>query len=68
MLSLQSIAHELGGVVRGDPDVSVTNIAVLDDAHDNQISFYISDRYSQQLKSTKAAAVYWPKRMLSCAR
>ena len=57
MLSLQSIAHELGGVVRGDPDVSVTNIAVLDDAHDNQISFYISDRYSQQLKSTKAAAV-----------
>lgn len=54
---LSEIAARLGGRVLGDADVSVTQIATLENARSGQISFLTNSKYRAQLASTEAGAV-----------
>lgn len=55
--TLQEIAERFGGEVIGDPAVRVTQVATLDNARPDTISFLATERYLQQLKATGAGAV-----------
>jgi UDP-3-O-[3-hydroxymyristoyl] glucosamine N-acyltransferase len=57
MFSLQDIANKLGGFVHGDAGSLIDGLASLEDAGEKQISFFISERYREALKSTRASAV-----------
>lgn len=54
---LSEIASRLGGRVMGDAGVRITQIATLDAAQADQISFLANSKYRAQLASTKAGAV-----------
>lgn len=56
-LSLSEIASRLGGRVLGDQDVLITQVATLEHAQRDQISFLANSRYRTQLGSTHAGAV-----------
>lgn len=55
--TLAEIAARFGGRVLGDPEVRISQIATLERAQSNQISFLTNSKYAAQLFSTKAAAV-----------
>lgn len=55
--SLSEIAAQLGGRVLGDAGVRITQIATLENAQPDQISFLTNSKYRAQLASTKASAV-----------
>jgi UDP-3-O-[3-hydroxymyristoyl] glucosamine N-acyltransferase len=55
--SLAELAAQLGGRVFGNANVRVTQIATLEHAQQNQISFLTNSKYRAQLASTKAGAV-----------
>ena len=54
---LSDIVAQLGGRVLGDAEVRVTQIATLEHARSDQISFLTSSKYRAQLANTKAGAV-----------
>lgn len=54
---LSEIAAQLGGRVLGDGGVRVTQIATLDTAQPDQISFLANSKYRAQLAATRAGAV-----------
>lgn len=54
---LADIVARFGGRVLGDGDVSVAQIATLENAQAHDISFLTSSRYRAQLADTRAAAV-----------
>src|SRR5487761_2032898 len=54
---LDQIAAELGGRVLGDGSVLITQIATLDSATKNQISFLTNSKYRAQLEQTRAGAL-----------
>ena len=54
---LTEIAARLGGRVLGDAEVSVTQIATLENARSSHISFLTNSKYRGQLASTQAGAV-----------
>jgi len=54
---LADIAARLGGRVLGDADVRISQIATLEKAQPNQISFLTNSKYRAQLAGTKAGAV-----------
>jgi UDP-3-O-[3-hydroxymyristoyl] glucosamine N-acyltransferase len=56
-LSLDGIAHELGGEVIGDETVTVTGVNSLGAAGPNEISFFADRRYKEVLTKTRAAAL-----------
>jgi UDP-3-O-[3-hydroxymyristoyl] glucosamine N-acyltransferase len=55
--SLSDIAAKLGGRVLGDGGVHVSQIATLEHARPDQISFLTNSKYRSQLDTTKAGAV-----------
>jgi UDP-3-O-[3-hydroxymyristoyl] glucosamine N-acyltransferase len=54
---LSDIVARLGGRVLGDADVRITQIATLEHARSDQISFLTNSKYRAQLADTKAGAV-----------
>jgi UDP-3-O-[3-hydroxymyristoyl] glucosamine N-acyltransferase len=54
---LSEIAAQLGGRVLGDAEVRITQIASLEAAQPDQISFLTNSKYRAQLAATKAGAV-----------
>ena len=54
---LSEIAARLGGRVLGDAEVRITQIATLEAAQPDQISFLTNSKYRAQLASTQAGAV-----------
>ena len=55
--TLRDIAERFGGRVMGDPETLVLQVATLENAPAGAIAFFANERYLQQLKSTRAAAV-----------
>jgi len=54
---LSEIATKLGGRVLGDASVRITQIATLENAQPDQISFLTNRKYRAQLSTTRAGAV-----------
>ncbi|OGS98009.1 MAG: UDP-3-O-(3-hydroxymyristoyl)glucosamine N-acyltransferase [Gallionellales bacterium RIFCSPLOWO2_12_FULL_59_22] len=54
---LADIAVQLGGRVLGDAEVRIAQIATLEKAQPDQISFYTNSKYRAQLAGTRAGAV-----------
>lgn len=54
---LSDIVAQLGGRVLGDAEARITQIATLEHARSDQISFLTNSRYRPQLADTKAGAV-----------
>ena len=54
---LSEIASQLGGRVLGDAEVRISQIASLETAQSDQISFLTNSRYRSQLSKTRAGAV-----------
>jgi len=54
---LAEIAAQLGGRVLGDAEVRITQIAALEAAQPDQISFLTNSKYRAQLAGTRAGAV-----------
>lgn len=57
MYSLEFLASELGGVVKGDSSVEIAKVATLSQAGEGDISFCTHAKYLKQLSETKASAV-----------
>lgn len=55
--TLREIAERFGGEVIGDPAVRVTQVATLENARPDTITFLANERYLPQLKATRAGAV-----------
>jgi UDP-3-O-[3-hydroxymyristoyl] glucosamine N-acyltransferase len=55
--TLAEIAARLGGHILGDANVSIVQIATLEHAQPNQISFLTNSKYHAKLASTQAGAV-----------
>ena len=51
------LVKKLGGELVGDPNLLISSVASLETAHQNSISFFNNPKYSDLLKSTKAAVV-----------
>jgi len=56
-MPLRQIAELLEGEVVGDPDVEISTIAPIQDAHPGAISFISNRKYIRQLAETRASAV-----------
>ncbi|MEW6194442.1 MAG: UDP-3-O-(3-hydroxymyristoyl)glucosamine N-acyltransferase [Bacteroidota bacterium] len=56
-LTLKEAADLVGGVVIGNPDLTVLNIAKIDEATSNDLTFLYLPAYEKFLETTKAAAV-----------
>jgi len=54
---LADIAAQLGGRVLGDAETRISQIATLEKAQSNHISFLTNSKYRTQLAGTKAGAV-----------
>jgi len=55
--SLREIVERFGGEIAGDPAVRVRQVATLENAAPDTISFLANQRYLTQLKTTRASAV-----------
>ena len=55
--TLREIAERFGGEVIGDPNARVTQVATLENARPDTITFLANERYLPQLKATRARAV-----------
>lgn len=51
------LVKKLGGELIGDPNLLINSVASLESAQQNSISFFNNPKYSDLLKSTKAAVV-----------
>lgn len=59
-LSLAEIAAQLGGVVLGDDQVMIHQVATLASAGEGEIAFLANMKYKSQLLTTRASAVIVP--------
>jgi len=55
--SLRELSERFGGEVVGDNSVKVSQVATLEGAAADEITFFANDRYLPQLKATRAGAV-----------
>ena len=55
--SLREVVEILGGEIIGNPDTCIRQVATLENADPETIAFLANERYQQQLKTTRAAAV-----------
>ncbi len=62
-LSLQEIVSRLGGELIGSGDVEVRQVATLEKAAPDTITFLANERYLKQLKATRAGAVIVGERL-----
>jgi len=56
-LSLKQLVEELGGDLRGNPEVTINHVGSLTMAREGAISFFNDTKYNQQLSETNASAV-----------
>jgi len=54
---LDELARHVGGEVRGDPERMIRDVATLDDAGPDQLSFFTNPRYRKQAFASRAGAV-----------
>ena len=54
---LRDIVERFGGELQGDPEVRISQVATLEGAGPENISFFTSARYRRQLETTRAGAV-----------
>jgi len=54
---LGELAERIGAELRGDPDITIDRVAVLDAAGPSAVAFLANRRYRPYLESTKAGAV-----------
>jgi UDP-3-O-[3-hydroxymyristoyl] glucosamine N-acyltransferase len=59
------LVKKLGGELIGDSNILINSVASLESAHQNSISFFNNLRYSDLLRTTKAAVVIVNKESLS---
>jgi UDP-3-O-[3-hydroxymyristoyl] glucosamine N-acyltransferase len=59
-MTVQEIAQAADGKLIGDPTIKITGVASLAEAGPGDITFFADQRYSIQLRSTRAAAVFVP--------
>ena len=57
MYTLTEIVARFGGEVQGDASVRIAQVATLESAGADQISFFANPRYREQLEHTRAGAV-----------
>jgi len=57
-MKLQVLAQKLDCRLEGDPSVEITGVAGIDRAHSGEATFLANRRYSPQLKTTQASAVF----------
>ncbi len=55
--SLREIAERFGGEIAGDPELRVRQVATLEAATPDAITFFANERYQPQLKTTRAGAI-----------
>lgn len=55
--SLREIVERFGGEIAGDPELRVRQVATLEGATLDAITFFANERYQSQLKTTRAGAV-----------
>jgi len=55
-LTLQSVAHRVGGRLEGVPNLVVTGVAPVDQAGPDQMAFLASKRYAKYLRGSRASA------------
>ena len=55
--SALKLAEYLGGKLEGDPDISVTNIAKIQEANNDSVTFLSNKKYAQFVHSTKASII-----------
>jgi len=59
------LVKKLGGELIGDSNILINSVASLESAHKNSISFFNNPRYSDLLRTTKAAVVIINRESLS---
>ena len=59
------LVKKLGGELIGDSNILINSVASLESAHQNSISFFNNTRYSDLLRTTKAAVVILSRESLS---
>jgi len=59
------LVKKLGGELIGDSNILINSVASLESAHQNSISFFNNTRYSDLLRTTKAAVVIVSRESLS---
>lgn len=59
------LVKKLGGELIGDSNILINSVASLESAHKNSISFFNNPRYSDLLRTTKAAVVIVNRESLS---
>jgi len=59
--TLKQIAEIVGGKITGNENLTVVSINTLQDAAENELSFFGNPKYEHFLKTTKAAAILVPE-------
>jgi len=57
-MKLQKLAQKLDCRLEGDPSIEITGVAGIDHARSGEATFLANRRYSPQLKTTQASAVF----------
>lgn len=65
-LTLNQIAHHLGGELHGDGEIRITHISTLAAAKSGSISFFTHDKYRDELLMTQASGVLIAAQHLEC--
>ena len=60
-LTLESLAHDLGGRVSGDGSVVIAGVGGIEEAKEGDITFVISEKFIPLLNKTKASAAVVPQ-------
>lgn len=66
--TLAEICAALGGVLHGEPGLSIDRLASLESADADSLSFVAQARYASQIASTGAGALIVPPALLEQAR
>ncbi len=56
-MRLADLAKHLGATLDGDPELSITGVAAIDDASSGDLSFVANPKYAALARTTKASAV-----------
>lgn len=56
-MTLADIAAKVGGVVTGDPQVRITGLGKIQEAHQGELTFLANPRYAKFVASTRASAI-----------
>ena len=62
-LSLEKIAELIGATLVGNPSIEIKGINTLKEANKHQLTYAVSNKYSNSLANTKAGAVILPKKL-----